>query len=169
VNALESYHAFCYALRLLLRCQLVRPSCLPGQKPDLVNFLLELACRHRDRWLAARCIGGPALSVEYECAVWPQSADFEGAVWFGWNSREPRNMFRVTEGGRMLRYGCAGCVGSGSLVDDFVEVVQRSREHSRKSSCAGKAVWPVKTRETHHRQRLFLAFDAADSNCRVQI
>jgi hypothetical protein len=68
------------------------------------------------------CIGGSALSVEYECAVWPQSADFEGAMWFGGKSRRPRNMFRVTEGGRMLRYGRAGWFGSGAVVDGtFVE------------------------------------------------
>jgi hypothetical protein len=132
VDALESYHAFCYALRLLLRCQLARRSCLPQGKPDLINLLLELSCRHRDRWPAARCVGGSVLSVEYECAMWPQSANFEGAVWFGESSRKPRNMFRVTEGVRVLRCGRAGWFGSGSLVDGFVEVVHSG--HSRKST-----------------------------------
>jgi hypothetical protein len=151
VDALESYHAFCYALRLLFRCQLARLSHLPQRMPDLINLLLELSCRHRNGWPAARCVGGSVLSVEYECAVWPQSADFEGAVWFGGNSRRPRNMFCVTEGVRMLRCGRAGWFRFrvACTVDGFVEF-----------GSVPKAT-PAKTRETHHRQRRFLAFDCS--------
>ena len=112
------------------------------------------------------CIGGSALSVEYECAVWPQSADFEGAVWFGGNSRMPRNMFRVTEGGRMLRYERAGWFGSGAVVDgtsSWSRAAQSgvSRKSTKLRRAAKRPVKTRETRETHH--RLFLAFDAA--NC----
>jgi hypothetical protein len=71
-------------------------------------------------------------------------------------------MFRVTEGGRMLRYERAGWFGSGAVVDGTSSWSRAAQSGvSRKSTKLRRAAKrPVKTRETHH--RLFLAFDATN-------